>query len=390
MEEYRDQDAVNVKLALENASKFFGINTIKDFQLEAATAALLGKKMMGNELAVPGFIIVKSQLMALMKDQMQRLTDTVKESGKKLEKARQDAYLEMFNAVSLGGKKGNLSILKHAKFAFLYCSPESILSTPLKDVRTPWFQERLLAVVIDESHCIIKWSISASLQDLLKILEFCSLFLFYIDVMGKCDHCAVWGCDNDRRYPDKYDGPSQPKRRLLDRSAFFNPTHSEVTPVDDSETVEIDSFHMSEVIAEANADNHSVHESVDIPQSGLDTSKESHAHRLSWDSISGNSPSIKLYTGCPTAKIFLSIVDRVRSKHGKISYFKGKDSFQVKNYQYSPSKPLSRKSTGPSRQLKLEDDILLTLMRIRLDPPIEDPPFILFNSAADRCNFNAA
>ncbi|XP_065055398.1 uncharacterized protein LOC135683924 [Rhopilema esculentum] len=193
--------------------------------------------------------------------------------------------------------------------------------------------------------------------------------------MGKSDHCAVWGCDNDRRYPDKYvikehisafdgckhirfwsckekffrtwsklinrdlkvgkstkvcsnhfqygkptdscphptlflkgyDGPSQPKRRRLDRSDLFKPTHSEATPVNISETVEIDNFHVSEVIAEENADNHPVHESVDIPQSGLDTSKERRAHRLSWDSISGNNPIIKLYTGCPTAKVFCSL-----------------------------------------------------------------------------------
>eukprot|EP00794_Sanderia_malayensis_P002932 gene2932-3389_t len=79
MEEYCDQDAVNVKLSIENAAKFFGINATKDFQLEAASAALLGKdvvvakptgsgksfvfqilpfahfelqKMMGNELGI--------------------------------------------------------------------------------------------------------------------------------------------------------------------------------------------------------------------------------------------------------------------------------------------------------------------------------------------------
>eukprot|EP00794_Sanderia_malayensis_P013252 gene13252-14614_t len=188
MEEYHDQDTVNVKLVIENAANFFGINAIKHFQLEAATAALLGKdvflakptgsgkslvfqilpfahfelqKMMGNELSVPGFAIVISPLIALMKDQVQRLTDTVKESGKKLEKARQDAYLEMFNAVSLSDKKGNLSTLKDKKIAFLYFSPESILSTHLKDVRTRWFQERLLAVIIGESHCIIKWDITS-------------------------------------------------------------------------------------------------------------------------------------------------------------------------------------------------------------------------------------
>ena len=181
MEDCRDHEAV--KLAIENASKFLGINTIKDFQLEAATAALLGKdvfvakptgsgkslvfqilpfahyqlqKMMGNELAVPGFIIVISPLTALMKDQMQRLKDTVKEACKNLDETTQEAFLENFNPISLSDR-GKLSTLKNMTFAFLYCSPESILSTHLKEVRTQWFQEKLLAVVIDESHCIIKW-----------------------------------------------------------------------------------------------------------------------------------------------------------------------------------------------------------------------------------------
>ena len=92
MEDCRDHKAV--KLAIENSSKFLGINTIKDFQLEAATAALLGKdvfvakptgsekslvfqllpfahfelqKMTGNEYAVPGFTIVISPLIDFLK-----------------------------------------------------------------------------------------------------------------------------------------------------------------------------------------------------------------------------------------------------------------------------------------------------------------------------------
>lgn len=181
MEDCHDHEAV--KLAIENASKFLGINTIKDFQLEAATAALLGKdvfvakptgsgkslvfqllpfahfelqKMMGNEPVVPGFIVVISPLIALMKDQMQKLKDAVKESCKELDETTQNAYQEMFNPISLSDK-GKLSTLRNTKFAFLYCSPESILSTHLTEVRSQWFQEKLIAVVIDESHCIIKW-----------------------------------------------------------------------------------------------------------------------------------------------------------------------------------------------------------------------------------------
>ena len=33
--------------------------------------------------------------------------------------------------------------------------------------------------------------------------HFTALRIYFI-LMGKSDHCAVWGCDNDRRYPEKY------------------------------------------------------------------------------------------------------------------------------------------------------------------------------------------
>ena len=149
--EDRRHDHKAAKIAIENASKFIGIDTIKDFQLGAATAALLGKdvfvakptgsgkslvfqillfahfelhKMMGKELAVPGFIIVISLLIALVKDQMQRLKYTVKEACKNLDEATREAYLDMFNPICLSGK-GKVSTLKNSKFAFIYCSPES-------------------------------------------------------------------------------------------------------------------------------------------------------------------------------------------------------------------------------------------------------------------------
>ena len=70
------------------------------------------------------------------------------------------------------------------------------------------------------------------------------------------------------------------------------------------------------------------------------------------------------------------IVNRVRGKYDKVSYYKGNSSFTVKKkYQHSPSKLLSQKKPGPSRQLDLEDQTLMTLMRIRLDFPVEDLAF---------------
>ena len=41
-----------------------------------------------------------------------------------------------------------------------------------------------------------------------------------------------------------------------------------------------------------------------------------------------------------------------------------------KQYQLSPVKDLSQHKPGPSRILSLEDEILMALMRIRLDCPV--------------------
>ena len=103
--------------------------------------------------------------------------------------------------------------------------------------------------------------------------------------------------------------------------------------------------------------------------------REVRVNRLSWKAVEPYCRVIKLYTGCPSAKVFMFIVDRVRVKHGKVSYYKGNSSFTVKKYQYSPSKPLSQKKPGRSRQLDLEDEILMTLMRIWLDSTVEDLAF---------------
>ena len=60
------------------------------------------------------------------------------------------------------------------------------------------------------------------------------------------------------------------------------------------------------------------------------------------------------------------------------TYYKGSNSMNAdcpKQYQLSPIKHLSQHKPGPSRILSLEDEILMTLMRIRLDCPVEDLAF---------------
>ena len=99
--------------------------------------------------------------------------------------------------------------------------------------------------------------------------------------------------------------------------------------------------------------------------------------RLHWSSIKENKRIVKLYTGCSSAKIFEFIVDHVRIKHRKLKYYKGADSIsdEPKKYQVSPVKHLCQRKPGPSRIVSLEDEILITLMRIRLDCPVEDIAF---------------
>ena len=86
---------------------------------------------------------------------------------------------------------------------------------------------------------------------------------------------------------------------------------------------------------------------------------------------------VKLYTGCPSPQIFEFIVDHIRAKHQNIHYYKGSNSMNAdpKQYQLSPVKDLSQHKPGPSRILSLEDEILMTLMRLRLDCPVEDLAF---------------
>ena len=59
----------------------------------------------------------------------------------------------------------------------------------------------------------------------------------------------------------------------------------------------------------------------------------------------------------------------------KSSIFEGNEMETTKRYQLSPSKPLCQKKPGPKQQLGLDDEVMLVLMRIRLDSPIKDLAF---------------
>ena len=98
--------------------------------------------------------------------------------------------------------------------------------------------------------------------------------------------------------------------------------------------------------------------------------------RMSWAAIQGKNNTVKLYTGIPTTKLFLFVANLLKQKHRKIHYKSGNTSSgEPKRYQISPIKLFCQQRPGRSRKLYIEDELLMTLMRIRLDPPVEDLAF---------------
>ena len=85
------------------------------------------------------FALVVSPLISLMKDQVHQL----KEKG--------------ITALSLSDENVTGEQLKKTNYSFLYSSPETILRNYRKEFKSKELQKKLCCVVVDESHCIIKW-----------------------------------------------------------------------------------------------------------------------------------------------------------------------------------------------------------------------------------------
>ena len=112
---------------------------------------------------------------------------------------------------------------------------------------------------------------------------------------------------------------------------------------------------------------------------------------MSWNMIKGKKRLVKFDTGCPTAEIFMFTVDHVRTKHSKLHYYRGSTSNanKTKKYQISPVTQFSQKKPEKkSKKLSLENEILMALMRIRLDAPVEDLAFRFGISSAHASHYN--
>ena len=96
---------------------------------------------------------------------------------------------------------------------------------------------------------------------------------------------------------------------------------------------------------------------------------------FTFDSIKQSDALVKLYTGCPSSEMFYFIVDKVKPHSSKLQYYRGQISHESKKYQQSPTIPGCQTKPGPKRRVTLENEILMTLMRIRLDLKIDDLAF---------------
>ena len=88
-------------------------------------------------------ILIVSPLISLIKDQMKKIINEYK-----------------LTAIDIGEVKDNETRdwLHNGKFTFVFGSPESFLNVKTRDMlKAKVYQENVIAVFIDESHCVAKW-----------------------------------------------------------------------------------------------------------------------------------------------------------------------------------------------------------------------------------------
>ncbi|XP_789683.1 uncharacterized protein LOC584740 [Strongylocentrotus purpuratus] len=92
--------------------------------------------------------------------------------------------------------------------------------------------------------------------------------------------------------------------------------------------------------------------------------------RFGIEDISSSDDLIKFYTGIPTYQQYKWLMEQVHPRAVTLHYFKGKSSLDDKNYQV-----LNHQKPGKKRSQSLEDELLMTLMKLRLNLREEDLAF---------------
>ena len=83
--------------------------------------------------------------------------------------------------------------------------------------------------------------------------------------------------------------------------------------------------------------------------------------------ISNSDQLIKFYTGIPSFALFQWLINQIKLHATNMKYFRGRESMEDKYYQiHNTAKP------GPCRHMSIDDEFLLTMMKLRLNLKEED------------------
>eukprot|EP00794_Sanderia_malayensis_P002777 gene2777-3214_t len=152
----------NISKAIEFAKIRLGVENLREHQEESIHAVLQGKDVFISQPTGSGksliyqmlpfatdhllatrnmFVLVISPLVSLIRDQTDILQRLSIESLT-LKDAKEAEKMEKLLA---------------STFKIVFTSPEAILRTCRNEIKSENFQDGLACVVVDESHCIVKW-----------------------------------------------------------------------------------------------------------------------------------------------------------------------------------------------------------------------------------------
>ena len=211
--------------------------------------------------------------------------------------------------------------------------------------------------------------------------------------MPKHARCAVGYCDNDKRYPDIqvkrthvdnlqfHKWPKDPKLAEIWRKQVAKSRRDEFNPTPGAQGTFICSNHFP--LGKRTPTN----PETDYPSVFMTVSEYHHAstpkkrkmNRMQEQSSATREFEVKFYTGLPSTECFKCVFDFLLPKAQNMQYWRGAKQTE-KETSKVPSTPFqqfagSGKKSGPPRKLSLEQEVLLTLMKLRLALLTEDLAF---------------
>lgn len=99
--------------------------------------------------------------------------------------------------------------------------------------------------------------------------------------------------------------------------------------------------------------------------------KQMKAKRFTIQDIEHSDKLVQMYTGLQNVKVFNLLADKLREKAGRLQYVRGSSSNATKHHQLEAN----RKKPGPERGTTVEEELFITLVRLRQGLSEEDLAF---------------